>query len=52
MYYENNAEKRVKKMRKLVNKALTIARDAQEKESKAYKDYNDTIKIFNEYVFW
>ncbi len=52
MYHENNAEKRVEKMRKLINKALTFARDAQEKESKAYKDYDDTIKIFNEYTFW
>lgn len=52
MYHENNAEKRVEKMRKLINKALMFARDAQEKGSKTYKDYDDTIKIFNEYTFW
>lgn len=52
MYYENNAEKRVAKMRKLINNALKKARDCELKDSKAYQEYDDTIKLFNEYTFW
>lgn len=52
MYYKNNTEKRVAKMRKIINVALQKARDCEVKDSKPYQEYNDTIKLFNEYTFW